>query len=398
MTAPSVAGHGVVEARVYMPRLGAWVGEFYLDARDAVEGVVDVVLGDTLTLRGYARPARSSVHLDAVFCRVVGGAGGLRNLAAPRDYKDVPLRLPLVDLLVGAGEALAATSTASLLARRLAHWAVAGQEVSTAIAALLTGQADAAWRVLPSGEVWAGIETWPASDAELVLLDDQPIDASALFGVDEPQLLPGTTIAPEGTARQVGDVEHTIVNDTLRTRAWFVDAQRPRSHGGVFAALARAALPRAIYLGLYPGRVEAQPDERTVDVRLDNGDLFGPGVSGASLRLGLPGASCTIAAGASVLVGWEEGDPSRPYAAQWPGDETVSALNLFASLVTLGGSSGAEFVALSNLVANNLNALKTALDGWTPVANDGGAALKTILTTLFATWPTSTAASQVKAK
>lgn len=63
-------------------------------------------------------------------------------------------------------------------------------------------------------------------------------------------------------------------------------------------------------------------------------------------------------------------------------------------------ADAANFVALANLVDQNFNALKTALTSWTPVPNDGGSALKVILTALFgppANWPAGTAATKVKA-
>lgn len=44
--------------------------------------------------------------------------------------------------------------------------------------------------------------------------------------------------------------------------------------------------------------------------------------------------------------------------------------------VTLGGTVGAQFVALANLVDARLSALKAILTGWTVVPGDGGAALK----------------------
>jgi hypothetical protein len=47
--------------------------------------------------------------------------------------------------------------------------------------------------------------------------------------------------------------------------------------------------------------------------------------------------------------------------------------------VTLGGTAGAQFVALANLVDARLSALKTILTGWTVVPGDGGAALKTAM-------------------
>jgi hypothetical protein len=44
----------------------------------------------------------------------------------------------------------------------------------------------------------------------------------------------------------------------------------------------------------------------------------------------------------------------------------------------------ADAAALASKVEEQLNDLKTALNGWTPVANDGGAALKVALTTWIA--------------
>ena len=46
--------------------------------------------------------------------------------------------------------------------------------------------------------------------------------------------------------------------------------------------------------------------------------------------------------------------------------------------VHLGGAAG-EAVAMAALVKGNLDALKTIFDAWSPVPNDGGAALKTAL-------------------
>lgn len=53
-----------------------------------------------------------------------------------------------------------------------------------------------------------------------------------------------------------------------------------------------------------------------------------------------------------------------------------------------GRSAGGSAGFLGTLA--DLQALKSAIQGWTPVANDGGAALKTALTTLFANWPVGT--------
>ncbi len=54
-----------------------------------------------------------------------------------------------------------------------------------------------------------------------------------------------------------------------------------------------------------------------------------------------------------------------------------------------------EFVALGNLVTAQLADLKSAINGWAPVPNDGGAALKIALTSWLAS---SSAVSAVKVK
>jgi hypothetical protein len=55
-----------------------------------------------------------------------------------------------------------------------------------------------------------------------------------------------------------------------------------------------------------------------------------------------------------------------------------------------------QYVAMSNLVTNLFTSLATAINGWTPVPNDGGAALKSALTAWIAL-SKSTAATKVKA-
>jgi hypothetical protein len=58
----------------------------------------------------------------------------------------------------------------------------------------------------------------------------------------------------------------------------------------------------------------------------------------------------------------------------------------------LGGDNASQFIPLMS----DLVALKQAITSWTPVAGDGGAALKTILTALFASWPVGS--TKVKAE
>ena len=163
------------------------------------------------------------------------------------------------------------------------------------------------------------------------------------------------------------------------------------------ARLGMVVTPSIDHLTTYRAKVQAQSaDLRFVDVKADDPRIGS--LSRVPILLGLPGATVDVATGCYVRVGWRGGDPRQPYATSWESGATVTKLVLDGTTVYLGAESGAQFVALSNLVGAQLDALKTAISGWTPVPNDGGAALKTALTALFATWPGSVAATKVKAK
>lgn len=63
-------------------------------------------------------------------------------------------------------------------------------------------------------------------------------------------------------------------------------------------------------------------------------------------------------------------------------DDASTMIDITASEIRLGAGATSA-VALKS----DLDALKSAINSWTPVAMDGGAALKAALTALFATWP-----------
>jgi hypothetical protein len=78
----------------------------------------------------------------------------------------------------------------------------------------------------------------------------------------------------------------------------------------------------------------------------------------------------------------------------------AAQIELTSSEIHLGVGAS-EALALASKTKGDLDALKTAINGWTVVAQDGGAALKAALVALFTTppgWPSSHAASNAKAK
>lgn len=62
------------------------------------------------------------------------------------------------------------------------------------------------------------------------------------------------------------------------------------------------------------------------------------------------------------------------------------------------GAAATQFVALANLVAAQLTALKNAINVAVTVPNDGGASFKSTLLTALSAWPASVAATKTKAE
>lgn len=212
--------------------------------------------------------------------------------------------------------------------------------------------AGATWRVLESGAIWVGTETWPDADAPGDLLEEDEVHARDTYGVEAPAFLPAVTVSD----RRVSRVEHIVEPESVRTVLSYEDTDTPRGPE-LLRRIARASVGQHVagpvdYLAVYEGRVVKQSsDGATVDVQLDvlrgqTGDAIAS-PSTVRIRHGLPGATVKVS-DARVLVGWIGGDPNRPYVAQWRDGATVTSILIEALLLTLGGESGAEFVARLN--------------------------------------------------
>lgn len=218
-----VNGNAVIELDLVLPRLGYWHAITRVDLADAsqLQGNVQLQLDDdgNVVLQGYAR--RAGGFLDASHLWIVGGkAGGLATQAKPKFYQNVPVRLPLTELLQGAGEGLAGTASQSVLQAQLEAWTVVAQPVGDAIESLLEeAPAGTGYRWLPDGTFWVGPETWPAGDTDLdyQVLDDRPEEDRQEIGLVAPILMPGTTLG----GRKVSYVEARGRSARIRATAWF---------------------------------------------------------------------------------------------------------------------------------------------------------------------------------
>jgi hypothetical protein len=210
----SANGADVLEARVQLPRLGAWHADLSVDSDKALTGKV------ALSLNGFALSGfvhRGGVLADTAILRVVGGLGGLPRAIEAKAFRGTPVRTPLAYILQTAGETLSPRSDNGVLSTQLPVWVLQNGICAEALAMLVAQVDGAIWRVLPDGTVWVGLETWPASKlTDYDLLTTDPAAGKVLISADVPSVVPGTVF--EGL--KVSYVQHVIGEDALRTEVW----------------------------------------------------------------------------------------------------------------------------------------------------------------------------------
>lgn len=106
-------------------------------------------------------------------------------------------------------------------------------------------------------------------------------------------------------------------------------------------AIIQAIMGRIDYLALYQAEVIRQ-DGQTVELRPL--DTRMPDMADVPIWHGLPGIEVAVAKGAIVLLGFRDGDPTRPFAMLWQ-SETLTDVKLTASgkvEVSAGGDVAVE--------------------------------------------------------
>lgn len=117
--------------------------------------------------------------------------------------------------------------------------------------------------------------------------------------------------------------------------------------------------PDLIRLGLYRARVDAcAGDGSTCDVTPEDKRISPE--KNVPVRVGIPGASAVVAPGAVVMLGWERGDPGRPYCVpHWESGATVSKLTLSGTQIQIDGQT--EAVILGTTFCTDLSTFLTTL-------------------------------------
>lgn len=86
---------------------------------------------------------------------------------------------------------------------------------------------------------------------------------------------------------------------------------------GALSRFIRWVMRDTTYHASYPATVQSQSADDSLDLLPDDERVRGTGLSSVPIRHGLPGVRVRVAVGARVLLGFEAGDPRRPYAGLW---------------------------------------------------------------------------------
>ncbi len=205
-------GAPVVEATVCLPRSGAWHADLIVAKDAAPTGAVTLGLAEgRIQLKGTV--LRGGAPYLTALVRVVGGAGGLQRILAPRAYRQVPRGTVLRAALSEAGESLSPNADQATLAEVLDHW-VRRQAPAGELLGALLASSGASWRVHADGSVWVGPESWPPTkSADWVVLEQLPQLGKVVLSTDTPALWPGEVLR----GRKVEYVEHRVDAKRIRT-------------------------------------------------------------------------------------------------------------------------------------------------------------------------------------
>ncbi len=356
-------GQTVTRGRIVFPEWGVGWADLELAEPDALSGSVTLTDGTSsivcTVVSGGADAGRAAY-------RVAFGAGGWgRVVAAAGDQNAAGVKKSLVrgDVATLAGETLGDVPTGTVGN----HFARANAPASDVLQTLSRN----AWRVDDDGVTRFGLraDTTYSGDgiADVGKANLQTVEVKT---DDITGLRPGVLVAGVRAA----DVEYRITPGAIVATVY------PR--GGVASTdligqVVARLLPSLRYYAVSEYRVVNAGADYTVDVQPVLTSLGLPELRRVPVR-GLPGVRARFNPGALVLVAFANGNPSRPEviagdamgAPGWASQADVS-IEIGATGETL------DLVALSSAVNRNFEFWSTLFDNWTPVASDGGAALKT---------------------
>lgn len=349
-------GIPVFAARITDPERGAWFGGLELAAESIDDGAEVVLRSYDGALELTGTVLRGKLVADRFLAQVVGGHGALEETVTPMGYRSTTAQIVAASICGEVGEVLAPSEHLGVV---LASWTRRGGKAKSALDEL-SRKLGVPWRIDGQGRVlFAPIAYDDADDETAVELDRNDDRGELLLGVETPRLRAGHTI--RGVRART--VVHYLDATRVETKVLFGAVDRVR---GAVDRLVDRATTRIDLLARYEARVVRQS---AVDDSLEviPTDTRIPPLSDVPLRVPFPGARVLVTAGSKVLIGWDGGDATKPYAESF--DRTAGGatrVDLKAPDVRLGDVGTAQPLAIAALVSANFATLVAAINTIAP--------------------------------
>jgi hypothetical protein len=307
VTAATLNGNRVTDARLAIPAWGASYADVTVDGSVQLSGAVTLVVAD-LTVQCTVLSGGPAGDASRSYFRVVAGAGGWGKSIPKRSYANdagVKLTTVLGDAAGEVGETID-TTTVDPTARLGPYWT----RPAGPACRLLEVFSPNAWYIGEDGKTRLGAR--PATKLAAQAARTSELDlARGTLTLASPTIsgiLPGLVV--DGLT--VVDVEHTFdAKDGLRSKVWGKQAGGTSRRLAAFRALFDQLDPDRMFRGVYEYRIVTQEGERLnlQAVRVSTGM---PDLKRAVVRPGVPGCKASHFLGSRVLVGFVDADPSRP--------------------------------------------------------------------------------------
>jgi hypothetical protein len=349
-----VNGRAVLSATIESPREGAWSAEIVVDSQDVFSGLIEITDSSSVVLL-KGRVLRSDSLHGFAQVSITGGAGRLGLSPPPRYYRDVSAITILRDIARETESVLAELGPAFEV--RIPGWIRNGEQGAVAAIKHLirylktyTTLTELVWRTRYDGALWVGTDQWLdviAPDIQVFArrLSRGELEVSASTVAELLALEPGTVFEGVDISSIRIEVRESSVSAVVRTH----NQARKKGEGLIesLEKIAREATVERPLYAMHPARIVAQHSSSDIDVELLDSSM--PAITRVKLIAPFPSgkvffsAADVSARAVTVLVGFEGGDASRPYAVPWSTQQgTLDRVEINASTaIHLAGSAKA---------------------------------------------------------
>ena len=326
----------VISLQMHMTVRGAWSATVNVasDNQLSVGAAVELVLHEEIWV---ARVTRTEIFGERLLVQLTGGPYDWCEVREVKHYTATTAATVLKDLGIKTDKP--ATS-------RLDFWTRNPGTTGTALESLAQ-KLGVPWKVNPDGTVQLREPDAPQEiDKEAAMeLNREPTRGLVNMAPETDAVRPGQTVNGD----VIGDVIYEI-GDTARL-IYYTDPRgtwRESLH-----RIIRYITRDSIFLGQYSCLVVSQGADGSLDLQPDDIRIRAQGLQKIPIRHGLPGCKVEVIPGGRVLLAFDGGDPSKPYAALWHEGVVKS--------VKIGGTGAEVPVVLDDLLQAKFASIETAL-------------------------------------